>query len=82
MGVLSRIHFSVWIEKQLTPSVPRPGVGIEAALTDGLPTAPADKAQRLIDEYGTEEGLRRLRESAPDAARRFERERRSFKAIP
>ncbi len=31
-----------------------------------------DKAQELIDEYGTEEGLRRLREMDPDAARRFE----------
>ena len=58
------------IEKQLTPQ------GIEAELSDGLPTAPADKAQQLIDEYGTEEGLRRLRETDPDAARRFERERR------
>ena len=35
-----------------------------------------DNAQQLIDEYGTEEGLRRLRESDPEAARRFEQERR------
>ncbi len=35
----------------------------------------SDKAQQLIDRYGTEEGLRRLRESAPEAARRFEQER-------
>ena len=35
-----------------------------------------DKARQLIDEYGTEEGLRRLRESDPDAAERFERQRR------
>ena len=33
------------------------------------------KTQQLIDQYGTEEGLRRLRESDPDEARRFERER-------
>lgn len=57
-------------EKQLTPQ------GIGAELTEGLPTAPADKAQQLIDQYGTEEGLRRFREMDPDAAERFERERR------
>ncbi len=34
-----------------------------------------DKAQQLIDQYGTEEGLRRLREMDPEAARQFERER-------
>ena len=35
-----------------------------------------DKALQLIDQFGTEEGLRRLREMDPDAADRFERERR------
>lgn len=30
------------------------------------------KAQKLIDQYGTEEGLRRLREMDPEAARQFE----------
>ena len=50
--------------------------GIEAELSGELSTAPFDKAQRLIDEYGAEEGLRRLREMDPDAAERFERERR------
>lgn len=38
-----------------------------------------DKARQLIDEYGTEEGLRRLKESDPDAARRFERAPREQK---
>ncbi len=32
-----------------------------------------DKARQLIDQYGSEEGLRRLRKSDPEAARRFER---------
>ena len=32
-----------------------------------------DKVQQLIDQYGTAEGLRRLRESDPEAARQFER---------
>lgn len=58
------------IEKQLTPG------GIEAELSQGLSPERFDKAQQLIDEYGTEEGLRRLRESYPAAARRLERERR------
>lgn len=41
-----------------------------------LSTSPADKALKLIDQYGTQEGLRRLRESDPLAAERFERQRR------
>ena len=58
------------LEKQLTPE------RIEVKLSEGLSPDSFDKAQQLIDEYGTEEGLRRLREIDPDAARRFERERR------
>ena len=58
------------IENQLTPA------GIEAELGKGLSPDRFDKAQQLIDQYGTEEGLRRLRESDPEAARQFERERR------
>ena len=54
------------IEKQLTPK------GIEAELSQGLSPARFDKAQQFIDQYGTEEGLRRLREMDPEAARRFE----------
>lgn len=58
------------IEKQLTPQ------GIEAELSKALSPEHFNKAQQLIDQYGTEEGLRRLREMDPDAARRFERERK------
>lgn len=57
------------LEKQLTPE------GIEGELSGGLSPDSFDKAQQLIDQYGTEEGLRRLRKMDPDAARRFERER-------
>ena len=57
------------IEKQLTLQ------GIEAELNQGLSPEQFDKAQQLIDQYGTEEGLRRLRESDPEAAQQFERER-------
>ena len=53
------------IEKQLTSQ------GIEAEL-EGLSADSFSRAQQLIDQYGTEEGLRRLRASDPEAARRFE----------
>ena len=49
---------------------------IETQRSDRLSPERFNKAQQLIDQYGTEEGLRRLRESDPDAARQFERERR------
>ena len=55
------------IEKQLTPQ------GIEAELSEGLSPERFSKAQKLIDQYGTAEGLRRLREVDPEAARQFER---------
>lgn len=43
---------------------------------DWLSSEQQEQAQQLIDQYGTEEGLRRLREMDPDAAERFERKRR------
>ena len=64
------------IEKQVTPQ------RIEAELTEELSPERFDKAQQLIDQYGTEEGLRRLRESDPEAARRFERDRRPSRDAP
>ena len=42
----------------------------------GLSPERFDKARQLIDQYGSEEGLRRLREMDPKAARQFERERK------
>lgn len=42
-----------------------------------LSSAQREKAKTLFDQFGTDEGLRRLRESDPDAAARFERERPS-----
>lgn len=50
---------------------------IEAEMSEGLSPERFDQGRQLIDQYGTEEGLRRLREMDPDAARRFEREPRS-----
>ena len=46
--------------------------GIEAELSEGLSPERFNNAQQLIDQYGWEEGLRRLRESDPEAARQFE----------
>ena len=58
------------IEKQLTPA------GIEAEFSESLSPERFNKAQELIEQYGTEEGLRRLREMDPEAARQFEQGRR------
>ncbi len=44
---------------------------------EGLSSDRFDKAQQLIDQYGTEEGLRRFREMDPEAAQQFDQERRS-----
>ena len=51
---------------------------VESVETPGLSAARRAQAERLLNQYGTEEGLRRLREMDPDAARRFERERRGM----
>ena len=62
----------VTAEKQLTPAE------IEAELSKGVSPERFDKAQELFDQHSIEERLRRLRElreSDPDAARQFERER-------
>ena len=56
------------IEKQLTPE------GIESGLSEGLSPDRFEKMQQFIDQYGREEGLRRLRETDPEAAAQFERE--------
>ena len=47
----------------------------ETQFSEQLSPEHFDKAQQLIDQYGTEEGLRRLRAMDPEAARQFERER-------
>lgn len=41
----------------------------------GLSPAQREEAKQLFDQYGTEEGLRRFRNTDPEAARQFERER-------
>ena len=58
------------------PPVPTATKGVEARGWEGLSLKQREEAKAFFDEYGTEEGLRRLRASDPDAARQFERERR------
>lgn len=43
---------------------------------EGLSPERLGKVQQLIDQYGSEEGLRRFREMDPEAARQFERGRK------
>lgn len=59
--------------KQATPLGAK---NVERNGWEGLSSKQQEQAKTLFDEYGTEEGLRRFREMDPDAARRFERERR------
>ena len=54
-----------------TPA-PAAAKGVEADGWVGLSSEQRERAKRLFDEYGTTEGLRRLKESDPEAARRFE----------
>lgn len=58
------------LEKQFSPE------SIETELSELLSPDRFENAQQLIDQYGTEEGLRRFREMDPEAAQRFERDRR------
>jgi hypothetical protein len=57
-----------------TPQQP-PGLSQEGQLSEEISPSRFDKAQQLIDQYGTMEGLRRLRKMDPEVARQFERER-------
>ena len=58
----------------VTHQTPPPSAS--AIMGEGLSLDSYDTAKQLFDRYGTEEGLRRLREMDPYAAERFERERR------
>ncbi len=55
------------------PPAPTAAKDVEAAGWEGLSSEQRAQAKQLFDEYGAEEGLRRLREFDPEAARRFER---------
>ncbi len=62
------------IHEPLTIQPPRPtdAKSVEADGWEGLSPKQREQAKQLFDQYGTEEGLRRLREMAPDTAERFE----------
>ncbi len=61
-----------------TPTPPT-AESIETQLREQLSPEGFDKVQQLIDQYGQEEGLRRLRETDPDTARQFEHTQRRRK---
>ena len=54
------------------PSAPEPVSSQETSDQERVSPERFDKAQQLIDQYGTEEGLRRFREMDPEAARQYE----------
>ena len=60
----------------LQPPAPTAAKGVEASGWKGLSPEQREQAKAFFDQYGTEEGLRRFREMAPEAAQQFERERR------
>lgn len=60
----------------LQPPTPAAAKDVEANGWEGLSPEQRDQAKAFLDQYGTEEGLRRFREMDPEAARQFERERR------
>ena len=64
------VDLTAFLEQPTTPLVPA-GSG-----WNRLSPSQREQAKQLFDQHGTEEGLRRLRESDPEAARQFERERR------
>ena len=73
--IQSDLEMAADLEKPFTPELPTTE-SVEAKLSERLSPDHFDRAQQLIDQYGTEEGLRRLRESDPEAAAQFERQRR------
>ena len=66
----------------IQPPAPTAAKGVEASGSEGLSPEQRDQAKAFFDQYGTEEGLRRLREMDPDAADRFERGRRPTRDVP
>ena len=56
------------------PVPPAAANNVESSSWEELLPEQRAQAKQLCDEYGTAEGLRRLREMDPDAAKRFERE--------
>ena len=60
----------------IQPPMPADAKSVEARGWEGLSLKQREEAKQFFDQYGTEEGLRRFRDTDPEAARQFERERR------
>ena len=60
----------------IQPPTPADAKSVEARGWEGLSLKQREEAKQFFDQYGTAEGLRRLRETDPDAAAQFEREER------
>ena len=60
------------LEKQLTPEPPM-AAGIETQLSERFAPERLEKAREVLERYGPEEGMRRLREDDPEVATQFER---------
>ena len=70
-------------ETQTVQTPPTPtGESIEARGWEGLSLEQREQAKQLMDQYGSEEGFRRLQESDPEAARQFELVRRPAQDTP
>ena len=63
------------LEKQLTPELPT-AEGVETQLNERFSPERLEKARQVLERYGPEEGIRRLREDDPEVAAQFERTRR------
>ena len=63
------------LEKQLTPEPPT-AAGMETQLSERFSPERLEKARQVLERYGPEEGMRRLREDDPEVAAQYERTRR------
>ncbi len=68
----SDVEIDAELEKLLTPE---PTTPFDPEAWEGLSPEQRKRAKLFFDQYGAEEGLRRLRVSHPEAAEQFERER-------
>lgn len=68
------------VEKSLTPQPPDTPSAIQSNLENSLKTQFSserfEQAMSTLDQYGPEEGLRRLRENDPEVAKQIERHRK------
>ena len=76
VGVLGKPD-SVHLEKGHVHETP-PVEGQEVQKWEGLSSEQQEQAKQLFDQYGSEEGLRRLRKRNPEAATQFERRRNNL----